>query len=155
MASATAQDAGASRLLGIGEAALRTGVSERALRYYQELGLITPSGCTPGGLRRYSEEDLARVSHLRELQSLLGFNLEEIKAIFANEDRLAAVRQEYRAEATDASRRRELAVEALAVRDELRATVAAKLEALKAFLTDIDAERAKVQRLLDEGAPPT
>jgi MerR family transcriptional regulator, repressor of the yfmOP operon len=137
-------------LLGIGEAAVRSGVSERALRYYQELGLITPSGCTPGGMRRYSEEDLARVAHLRELQTLLGFNLEEIKEIFANEDRLDNVRKEYREEATDASRRRELILEALAVRDELRGTVAAKIEALETFLADIDTERARVRRLLDE-----
>lgn len=149
MTATTAPATGATRLLGIGEAALRSGVSERALRYYQELGLVTPSGCTPGGLRRYSEEDLARVAHLRELQTLLGFNLEEIKAIFANEDRLAEVRTEYKAEATQASRRRELAIEALAVRDELRATVATKLEALTVFLADIDADRARVQRLID------
>jgi DNA-binding transcriptional MerR regulator len=153
MTATTPPATGATRLLGIGEAALRTGVSERALRYYQELGLITPSGCTPGGLRRYSEEDLARVARLRELQTLLGFNLEEIKAIFANEDRLAEVRKEYRAEATQASRRRELTIEALAVRDELRTTVAAKLEALKVFLADIDAGRARVQRLIDGDVP--
>ena len=35
-------------LLGIGAAAARAGVSERALRYYQELGLIIPTGTTPG-----------------------------------------------------------------------------------------------------------
>src|SRR5215472_14016774 len=46
-------------LLGIGAAAARAGVSERALRYYQELGLIVPAGTTPGGLRRYSEENLS------------------------------------------------------------------------------------------------
>jgi DNA-binding transcriptional MerR regulator len=41
-------------LLGIGAAAARAGVSERALRYYQQLGLLTPCHSTPGGMRRYS-----------------------------------------------------------------------------------------------------
>ena len=44
---------GHEQLVGIGAAAEKAGVSQRALRYYQELGLLTPCGCTPGGLRRY------------------------------------------------------------------------------------------------------
>jgi DNA-binding transcriptional MerR regulator len=143
----------AEALLGIGQAAVRAGVSERALRYYQELGLITPSGCTPGGLRRYSAADLARVAHLRELQDLLGFNLEEIRVIFDNEDHLAEVRKEYRSEGTGAARRRELLVEAIAVRSLLRDKVTAKLDALTRFLETLDRERARAQQLLDDGPP--
>jgi DNA-binding transcriptional MerR regulator len=139
------------RLLGIGEAAARSGVSERALRYYQQLGLITPSGRTPGGLRRYSEDDLARVGRLRELQDLLGLNLEEIRAVFDNDDRLAVLRCEYRSEGTDAARRRELIEAGLEIRAELRATVDAKIGALRLFLDGLDAERDRLQRILDDG----
>ncbi|MGO8958845.1 MAG: MerR family transcriptional regulator [Streptosporangiaceae bacterium] len=57
-------------MLGIGAAAVRAGVSERALRYYRELGLITPCGCTPGGMRRHFEDDLSRVGRIRQLQAL-------------------------------------------------------------------------------------
>jgi DNA-binding transcriptional MerR regulator len=140
--------------LGIGEAATRTGVSERALRYYQQLGLITPSGCTPGGLRRYSEQDLVRVARVRDLQALLGLNLEEIGAVLANDDRLAALRAEYQAEGTDSHRRRELIREGLDVRSQLRATVDAKLRALQHFLDELDADRDRLQRLLADPAEP-
>ena len=74
-------------LVSIGAAALALGVSERALRYYQQLGLIN-RGRTPGGMRRYSEADLARVARIRELQSLLGLDLDEIAVVLANDDRL-------------------------------------------------------------------
>ena len=80
-------------LLGIGAAAARAGVSERALRYYQQLGLIVPSCTTPGGLRRYSDENLARVARIRELQTVLGLNLDEIAIVLRNEDRLTQIRQ--------------------------------------------------------------
>lgn len=140
-------------LLGIGDAAARSGVSERALRYWQQLGLITPTGTTPGGLRRYSEVDMARVARLRELQELLGFGLDEIREVFDNEDRLERLRAEYHAEDTDAARRRELIAEGLRVRAGLRSTVVTKIEALQHFLGQLDAERERLQRILDEGIP--
>jgi len=67
---------GPDELLGIGAAASRCGVSERALRYYQQIGLITPCGCTPGGMRRYSRQDVDRVTRIKQLQTVLGFNLD-------------------------------------------------------------------------------
>ncbi|MGI8447286.1 MAG: MerR family DNA-binding transcriptional regulator, partial [Streptosporangiaceae bacterium] len=48
-------------LLGIGAAAAQAGVSERALRYYQQLGLLVPA-CTPGGIRQYPKNKLARIA---------------------------------------------------------------------------------------------
>jgi DNA-binding transcriptional MerR regulator len=140
-------------LLGIGEAAARLGVSERALRYYQQIGLITPSGRTPGGLRRYSEDDLVRVNRIRELQTLLGFNLDEIRDQLESEDRLAAVRAEYQAETTDPIRRRELLAEALSVREELRATVEAKIAGLERVRDDLDAAIARIYELMGEPQP--
>lgn len=142
------EDSG-GKLLGIGEAASRTGTSERALRYYQELGLIQPSGCTPGGLRRYSESDLARVAHLRELQNLLGFNLDEIRVVFESEDRLAEMRRAYAAEDADDLTKRTLLEEAFELRSELREAVVAKRDALNSFLQHLDEDRAKTRALLD------
>jgi DNA-binding transcriptional MerR regulator len=141
------------RLIAIGAAAAACGVSERALRYYQELGLLTPSARTPGGLRRYSQADLDRVGRIRELQNLLGLNLDEVKEVLGNEDRLAQLRAEYRSEATDAARRRELIHESLMLRRDLRETVVAKIDALQRFLDDTDAQIDRVQSLLDNGVP--
>src|SRR6204780_3680759 len=94
-AEPTAERDGAEkgRLLGIGAAAAQAGVSERALRYYQQLGLITPCSCTPGGMRRYSEDDLARVARIRQLQALLGLNLDEIAVVLRHEDRIAQIKR--------------------------------------------------------------
>src|ERR1700691_6794803 len=95
-------------LLASGAAAAQAGVSERALRYYQQLGLLEPACTTPGGLRRYSADDLARVASIRELQTLLGLNLDEIAIVLRNEERLAQIRRAYRDERTSADERRQL-----------------------------------------------
>jgi MerR family transcriptional regulator, repressor of the yfmOP operon len=154
-----APDAGADpveeqeQLLGIGAAAVKAGVSERALRYYQELGLLTPSGCTPGGMRRYSDTDLARVARIRELQTLLGLNLDEIAAVLRNEDRAAELKALFLDENTSAEERRAIATESLSVVLELRATVEAKQVALTAFLEDLDARLGRIRAVLDDQEP--
>lgn len=139
-----------TQLLGIGEAAARTGVSERALRYYQELELITPSGKTPGGMRRYSESDLAHVTRIRELQSLLGLNLEEIAVVLRNDDRIASIRELYHDKRTGVPERRRLAREGLALQEDLRTMVESKRAALNAFLADLDAHIERIRGLLQE-----
>ncbi|GAA1490700.1 MerR family transcriptional regulator [Brachybacterium sacelli] len=50
----------------IGELARRTGVSQRALRYYEEHGLLSPDR-RPSGYRVYSQEDVASVQRIRTL----------------------------------------------------------------------------------------
>jgi DNA-binding transcriptional MerR regulator/AcrR family transcriptional regulator len=138
------------RLLGIGAAAARAGVSERALRYYQQLGLLTPAACTPGGMRRYSRDDLARVARIRQLQALLGLNLDEIAVVLRNEDRLAQIRVAWHHEHTSDAERRELAAECLQLQQELRVTVQAKQRAIDDFLSDLDARTARTRDLLGQ-----
>ena len=140
--------AGSEHLLGIGAAATLAGVSERALRYYQQLGLIVPACTTPGGLRRYSEEDLARVARIRELQALLGLNLDEIAVVLRSEDRMAQIRLTYHDERTSDDERRRLTLECIALQENLRATVEIKRAALESFLADLDARIGRARNLL-------
>lgn len=139
-------------LLGIGAAAAQAGVSERALRYYQQIGLLVPASTTPGGLRRYSADDLARVARIRELQALLGLNLDEIAVVLRNEDRIAQIRLSYHDERTSEDQRRQLTRECLVLAEDLRATVQAKRDALDVFLADLDTRIRKAQALL-AGSP--
>ncbi|HTZ93808.1 MAG TPA: MerR family transcriptional regulator [Streptosporangiaceae bacterium] len=157
MTDSPAVPAGDSRdehLLGIGAAAQKAGVSQRALRYYQQLGLITPCASTPGGLRRYSEDDLARVARIRQLQQLLGLNLDEIAVVLGGEDRMAEIRLAYQDEGTSRDKRQALLRESLDVQRVLRATVEAKRQGIEGFLADLDARISKTQAYLDQMEAP-
>jgi MerR family transcriptional regulator, repressor of the yfmOP operon len=147
-----AAGSGQEHLLGIGAAAERAGVSQRALRYYQQIGLLTPCSCTPGGLRRYSEDDLARVARIRQLQELLGLNLDEIARVLKDEDRMAQIKRAYHDEGTSRDQRRQLLRESLDLQHSLRATVEAKRIGIEGFLADLDARIARTRALLDQ--PP-
>jgi MerR family transcriptional regulator, repressor of the yfmOP operon len=151
-AAATERDAhaqtGQEELLGIGAAAAQAGVSERALRYYQQIGLLEPACTTPGGLRRYSADDLARVARIRELQTLLGLNLDEIAIVLRNEDRLAEIRLAYRDKHTSDEERSQLGRECLTLLESLRETVEAKRAALESFLIDLDARISRCREVV-------
>ena len=68
------------RLLRIGEAAGKAGVTARTLRYYEELGFIEP--LRNGAQRAYTEFHVTLVQHIQQLKQL-GFSLEEIRRIMA------------------------------------------------------------------------
>ena len=56
----------AGQELRIGEVAAMTGVTTRTLRYYEEIGLISPCSRLSGGQeRRYTEVTVARVRRIR------------------------------------------------------------------------------------------
>ncbi|MDA8343392.1 MAG: MerR family transcriptional regulator [Actinomycetota bacterium] len=135
-----------SDAMRIGEAAATTGVSTRTLRFYEEIGLLVPSGRSAGGARRYSEADLARIHHIRDLQEVLGFDLGEIKEVLRCEDALGGLRTEYRAGVPD-RRRHEILVEASDINARMRSVVAAKQEALAAMQAELEEKAARYRTL--------
>jgi DNA-binding transcriptional MerR regulator len=137
------------KLLRIGEMAERTGVSERTLRYYEELGLLEPAGHSPGGSRRYDEAQVARVLRIRELQQLLGLNLDEIRTVLSAEDRLDALRAAWQ-EHEDPSSRRRILTKGMEISTNLRDEVAGKLAQIQAFLAQVDERLARYQQLQAE-----
>jgi DNA-binding transcriptional MerR regulator len=61
-----------------GEFARKASVSERTLRYYDRLGLLSPSNYSEAGYRLYTDEDFPRLQLILGLK-YLGFSLDEIK----------------------------------------------------------------------------
>lgn len=72
----------------IGEVAERTGLSIRTIRHYGELGVVVPSGRSPGGFRLYSPTDVDRLLLIRRMKPL-DFTLEEIRDFLRATDVLA------------------------------------------------------------------
>jgi DNA-binding transcriptional MerR regulator len=137
------------RLVSIGQAATAAGVTPRTLRYYEELGLLRPSAHSVRGARRYAEVDLARIARIRELQQLMGFNLEEIGQILAAEDSLERIRGEYLSGKPTSRRRRELLAEAIEINDRLRDQVRQKVSRIAGFLEELDAKAVRYRQVVD------
>ena len=54
-------------VMQIGAIAERTGLSQRTLRHYDDIGLVNPSLRSEGGFRLYTEEDLHRLLLIRRM----------------------------------------------------------------------------------------
>ncbi|MFT5202992.1 MAG: MerR family redox-sensitive transcriptional activator SoxR [Candidatus Aldehydirespiratoraceae bacterium] len=65
--------------LAIGEVATATGLAVSAVRYYDEIGVISTADRV-GGKRRFSESTVGRVNFIRRSQDA-GFSLDEIREI--------------------------------------------------------------------------
>jgi DNA-binding transcriptional MerR regulator len=69
-------------LLKIGDFAAAADTNLRTLRYYEEIGLITPAKRSQGRFRYYRTTDVHRVRMIRDL-SELGLPLDRIRALIA------------------------------------------------------------------------
>jgi DNA-binding transcriptional MerR regulator len=66
-------------MMRIGELADATGMTVRALRHYDEVGLLTPSQRSEAGYRLYADADVQRLFRIRALRRL-GLGLGEVRA---------------------------------------------------------------------------
>jgi len=64
----------------IGEASHASGVSAKMIRYYEEIGLISPAGRTASNYRVYDGDSVNRLRFVRRSRNL-GFSLEETERL--------------------------------------------------------------------------
>ncbi|MET3292898.1 UNVERIFIED_CONTAM: DNA-binding transcriptional MerR regulator [Brevibacillus sp. OAP136] len=64
----------------VGELAKMAGITIRTLRFYDQIGLFSPSGYSQSGYRLYTEKDISRLQQILSLKEL-GLSLEQIKAV--------------------------------------------------------------------------
>lgn len=77
-------------LLTIGQLAERAEVPVRTIRYWSDIGVLTPEGRSAGGYRLYGAEAVARLELVRTLREL-GLGLEEVGRVVSSETTVAEV----------------------------------------------------------------
>ena len=70
----------ASASYRIGELAAKVGMTERTIRYYEELGLLESVKRLDGGTRVYTDDDVRRLKFIRKLK-VLGLSLQEMREL--------------------------------------------------------------------------
>ncbi len=110
-----------------GELADAAGVNVQTLRYYERRGLLAKPARSPGGHRKYSDEDLTVLRVIKTAQRL-GFSLSEVTTLI------------------DLGRHRHSRSE-----DGLPARAAAKLAEVEAKISDLEVIASTLRTALDAG----
>jgi DNA-binding transcriptional MerR regulator len=128
------------RLLRIQEVAAEVGTTARAIRYYEELGLLRPAGRSQGAYRLYDASDVERLRFIRGLRDDAGFSLAEVGRLLEDEDARARARERFRASA-DPAERRALALDSLERTERRIATLREKAGRLAALIAEAEERR--------------
>lgn len=67
-------------MLQIGEVSVRTELSIKTIRHYDDVGLVVPSARSSGGFRLYTDDDVDRLLAIRRMKPL-GFSLDEMRGL--------------------------------------------------------------------------
>jgi MerR family transcriptional regulator, copper efflux regulator len=78
--------------MNIGDAARLTGLPAKTIRYYEDIGLVVPSGRRENNYRDYGEQDVRQLQFVARARSL-GFSVENCR------DLLSLYRDQHRASA--------------------------------------------------------
>jgi DNA-binding transcriptional MerR regulator len=135
-------------LLRIQEVADETGLTPRAIRYYEEVGLLEPAARSEGAYRLYDSEDLTRLRFIKGLREDAGFSLAEIRQLLEDEAARAGFRARFRA-TTDPAERREILLAGLAQVDRQVASLGDKVARLTSMIGDALARRAHLEAHLE------
>ncbi len=142
--------------LQIGEAAERSGLTQRTLRYYEERGLLPPPTRMDGGFRLYSPVDMERIERVKELKELLGFSLADIKEMLEAEDVRMQIRAEWNKddEAQEKAKKVRIAREVTLRQIALLDQKVEKMEKMRVQLAERLAKHDEMLRRFTEAAPP-
>ena len=125
-----------TQLYSIEQVATRTGMTKRTLRYYEEVGLLSPTERTEGNYRRYSGLDIQLLDRIKELRDLLGFSLTDIRTLLSAEEERDQIKAAYKHETEIAAKIAQLERADALIRQQL-ALVEEKISALQTMRTSL------------------
>ncbi|HEX5505565.1 MAG TPA: MerR family transcriptional regulator [Thermomicrobiales bacterium] len=131
----------------IGAVAREVGLTPRAIRYYEEVGLLRPAVRVKGADRLFDASDVERLHQIKRLREVIGFSLAEIRELLDTDDTRARLKRQF-SDATDPTARARVVRDAIALAERRLAIVEGKL-AQVAAVRDEEAQRlARLRAML-------
>lgn len=92
----------------IDDVATKTGLTKRAIRYYEEIGLIETLERTDGGVRLYDEEDIEKLNKIVLAKEELGYSLRELQQFIQLNETVERYRHSVRSSVDEMERKQKL-----------------------------------------------
>lgn len=133
-------------MLKIEEVACQTGLTKRTIRYYEELGLLPSPKRSEGGIRLYTQEDIALLNKIVSAKEVLGFSLQELHKYVTIAELLKGKNQKYQGEKDQLTneQRKDKLLEIEEVLSEQLELLARKMDNIVKFQGELTGLRDKV-----------
>ncbi len=131
----------------IGIVAREVGLTPRAIRYYEELGLLRPAVRVKGSDRLFDESDVQRLKEIKRLREVIGFSLTEIAELLDADDVRAHLRNQFRG-TTDPEVRARVLRAAIGLAERRLAMIQRKLAQVEAAASSERQHLDQLSRLL-------
>ncbi len=138
-----------SELRAIGSVAREVGLTPRAIRYYEKLGLLRPAVRVKGSDRLFDDSDVERLRDIKQLREVIGFSLAEIAELLETDEVRRQLRSRFYGTG-DSDARKRLLREGIALAERRLAIVERKLAQVEAIRADECARVSRMKGLLAE-----
>jgi DNA-binding transcriptional MerR regulator len=135
--------ADATPMLRIQEVGALVGLTPRSIRYYEEMGLLSPSARSQGAYRLFDALDVERLRFIKGLRDDAGFSIAEIRHLLEDEAARRLAREAFAA-TEDPDERRRILAGRLASYEEQLDHLRAKRDRLDGMIREIEGRRDHV-----------
>lgn len=125
-------------LYKIDEVASECNLTKRTIRYYEEIGLLSPQR-SEGNTRLYTREDIERLKKIISARDVLGFSLQELHRYIEVVEMLTGQRERYRSITDLEERRRQL--------EEIDDTLGKQLDMMESKMRTIQSFKEEAEQL--------
>lgn len=130
-------------LLRIQEVASELGLTTRSIRYYEELGLLSPAARSDGAYRLYDASDVDRLRFIKGLRDDAGFSLAEISQLLEDEAARTRAREAF-SRTGDAAERRVILTDSLARLERQAGILREKVARIEAMVEAVEVRRQRL-----------
>ena len=138
-----------NHLRRIQDVADEVGMTARSIRYYEEMGLLTPAARTDGSHRLYDATAVERLRAIQALRDDAGFSVHDIARMLEDQDHLARSKAAYHGTAS-ASERLRIAHDSLARVDRQLGLLEDKIDRLRTMQAETRNRRERIAAKIDE-----
>ncbi|WP_419876115.1 MerR family transcriptional regulator [Candidatus Pristimantibacillus sp. PTI5] len=136
-------------LLKIEEVANRTGLTKRAIRYYEDIGLISAPERTQGNIRLYSEDDIAKINKIILAKEVLGFSLAELQQYMEFQTAIEQQKSEYHT-TEDLEARKSKLVDMAKILQKEKEMIDTKISRMEQFKEELTGYEIRIKKALDK-----
>ncbi len=138
-----------NHLRRIQDVADEVGLTARAIRYYEEMGLLTPAARTDGSHRLYDATDVERLRAIQALRDDAGFSVHDIARMLEDQDHLARSKAAFH-ETASPSQRLRIARDSLARVDRQLVLLEDKIDRLRTMHAETRKRRERIAAKIDQ-----